>query len=1042
MGVEIELLGRFAVRREGGEVEAAQFGGRRVRQLVRILAVERGRVVTRDALIEALWGEQLPADPPTNLNVVVNRARRALGDTDLIQTAGGGYLLRSGPGVVVDVEQFEAQVERARDALACGDVAAARADAHSALGVWGEPLPEDAYADWVRGHRDRLERLHQEALEVATAAALAAGAARDAVNLAAEAVARQPLREAAHLLLVRAFAADGDNAAALAAYSDLRRVLAEELGIDPSAEAAHLHEQLLRGTVPVRASRPPVRPRADATPLVGRERELDELRGLGSENRIGVVAGRSGWGKSRLLEELCAVVDRRVLSARALLPERDEPWSLARTLLQTALSTGVDVRRLVGAATLASLADVLPDLDAPEPPLDPQTRRALTQQGAVRVLGATAPSLVVVDDLQWADSSSLDVLALLAGRSVDVTMVCAYRPEEVGEESPVARFLSVLAEARPVEVQLGPLGATAIGRLVASDPVVSALAEHTDGSPFAVLQAVRTLEREGMLRRGASGGWRVVGEPAPDRVREVAHAGQRQAVWRQFERQPRDARELLALLALLGRPAPVRLLATALSSTTQDALPVLRDLARNRLVRHVAAGFRVAHDLVAETVRDRLDPAERARLHQLLASALEESGSPVDEVARHLAGAGDAGAAASAYAKAATERLDRFAHREAEQLAIEGLQLDPLGEARSALLEVRAETYARRGDLRGARDDLRAALAGMVSRPGRSRLLTRLAVLTSGAEDLLRAAELASLALAEAGDDAGARARALHVAAVVDMNLEHGPRSEARFAEALSLFTSIGDAAGVADILDAGAMTLFGNGDISGGVAAFDRVAKLFADNGNLLRVVTPRSTRGHGLVFAARPQEALAETESALELARGLGYAEGEAMVLWHHAEALVACGRCAEGLAAAEMGLSIAQRIGHRGNTAVTLRALGIARSALGDLEGAADAFRGSLQSSENLSMLACWARSRLALTLLAQECIDEAAEHVRDALAAGPELAQYEARLAHCELAVKRGDDDAQAVVAQALQRALAGGHQVSAVRLQELIDRMPT
>lgn len=256
--MEIDLLGRFAVRRGGRVVEAAEFGGRRVRQLIRILAAERGHVVSRDALIEALWGRQLPADPGTNLNVVVNRARRALGEPDVLQTASGGYVLREGPGVLVDVERFEELVSRARAARSRGDgVDAARA-AGAALELWGEPLPEDAYADWARQHRDRLERLHQDALEIGAAGLVVTGNAREAVALAAQAVARQPLREAAYLLLVRAHVAEGDQAAAVAAYLDLRRMLADELGIDPSPEATALYEQLLRGTTTSSAGSPAI----------------------------------------------------------------------------------------------------------------------------------------------------------------------------------------------------------------------------------------------------------------------------------------------------------------------------------------------------------------------------------------------------------------------------------------------------------------------------------------------------------------------------------------------------------------------------------------------------------------------------------------------------------------------------------------------------------------------------------------------------------------------------------------------------------------
>lgn len=1044
--MQIDLLGPFAVRVDGRIVDPAEFGGRRVRQLLRLLAAQRGRVVTRDALIEALWGEHPPADPATNLNVIVNRARRALGEADVIRTIGAGYAMRDGSGIIVDAEQFEAGVRRAVDAHARAEYAEAASAAMDALRLWGEPLAEDAYADWARPFRDRLDRLHQDALEVTADALLAVGKARDAVEFAADAVARQPLREPAHLLLVRAYAADGDVAAAVASYLDLRRILADELGLDPSAEATSVYERLLHGTASTHA---PQRQRVGLPPLVGRERELAELRGVGSDHRIAVIPARSGWGKSRLLEELCQRTDRRVLFARALVSERDEPWSLARGLLDTPPVAELDLPALLSAPTLAALSDLLPDVDAPTSVADPRSRRALIQQSILRVVETTAPSLVVLDDLQWADSSSLGALAQLVARGSDVALVVAYRPEEVVAGSPVARFVAVLGETHPLEVALPPLGAEALQQLVERPQVAAALAEYTDGSPFAVLQTARTLEREGLLRRGASGGWDAMAEDVHERVREVAHAGQRDTVWRQFERLPPRAQELAALLALVGRPVPVRLVAVALGLEVDEAMRVLRELARGHLVRHDAAGFRADHDLVGETIRDRLDPVMGAQLHQRIADALTATDGPVDEIARHLASAGDAAAATSAYVTAATSRLERYADREAEQLAAEGLALDPAPEERAVLLEVRAETRFRHADLEAARTDLRTALRLTTERTARSRLLTRVAELTAGAVDILEASELAELAVAEAGDDLPARGRALYVRALiarnrlfsVDHHLVEDQRQaiEAQFDEALEIFTEVGDAAGMADIIDARAMNRFGYGDITGGIAQFDRVARLFTDSGNLLRVVMPRSTRGHGLMMARRPQEGLEETAAALELARSLGYGEGEAFVLWHHAELLASCGRPEDALAAADAGLALARRIDHRGYIAINVCAQGVARAALGDLTGAAAAFEETLVMTHDQNlMFAGWAHSRLAQTRLLQGRVDEAAAHVQAALDIPLGLQLYEARLARCELAFVRGDADRASLIDDARRRALEGGHFASAARLDQLAE----
>ena len=250
--VEIWLLGRFVVRCGAAEVPAREFGGRRVRTLIRVLASRRGELVPKDALADALWAERLPADPAANLEVLIHRARRALGDPSLITTGPGGYAFTGGEGCLIDMEEFRKLAEAGRTALAAGDWVGALGWFGRALEWWrGEPLPEDAYADWARPVRAELARLHLEALEGAAEAALRLGDPARAVEFAEMAVAREPLREAARMLLMRALYLSGDRAGALRAYEELRRGLSEELGVDPSPEAVQLHVGMLRGELGV-----------------------------------------------------------------------------------------------------------------------------------------------------------------------------------------------------------------------------------------------------------------------------------------------------------------------------------------------------------------------------------------------------------------------------------------------------------------------------------------------------------------------------------------------------------------------------------------------------------------------------------------------------------------------------------------------------------------------------------------------------------------------------------------------------------------------
>jgi tetratricopeptide (TPR) repeat protein len=181
-------------------------------------------------------------------------------------------------------------------------------------------------------------------------------------------------------------------------------------------------------------------------------------------------------------------------------------------------------------------------------------------------------------------------------------------------------------------------------------------------------------------------------------------------------------------------------------------------------------------------------------------------------------------------------------------------------------------------------------------------------------------------------------------------------------------------------------------------------------------RVVVPRSTRGHDLLFADLTQDALADTTEALALARSLGYAEGEAYASWHHSEALTAAGRTALALETAERGLALAQRIGHPGWTAAAFRAHGMAQEAAGDLHLAQASFGRSLAAADGFPLLTCWAHARLGLVLILLGDTAGSARHIDTALAVGPPLGHYEARLARAALAVARAEPDAARLVAR--------------------------
>ncbi len=1056
--VELRLLGRFVVSVAGTELPSASFGGRKVRTLLRILATRQGHFVTHDELAEALWESRPPVDPVANLQVLVNRARRAVDRAALVLTGPGGYALADAATCRVDTEEFLAAVTTAE---ARQGRAALRAYQAALAASGGEPLAEDRYAEWSQPYRIRFLRQRQTALEQAAGLALQCGEHPLAVEYASAAVAADPLRENATVLLVRALAAVGDPAGALAQYDVFRRLLADELGLDPSPAAAAVQADLLRhGDSTARTTRLAQRPPEFAgLPFVGRTDDHAALAAALHRGGLISLTGQSGVGKSRLVAEIVTggsglSMPGPTLSMRASWSQRTQPFGVARQLFDEILAADVFALGGLPDRLRAALTDVVPDLSIETGGgIDLESRRALLIEAAVRVVAVRAPLVLVVDDAHWVDASSVQLLGTLADRVDGIAVLLVLRPDEIPPGGELPALLSRLEVDR--RIVLTGLSRGAVAELIAgadpagggvadadpagggladaasagfdhlADGLVNALWDSTDRTPFAIGEVLRELAAEGLITPTTAGRWTVAAPETVTRANALGLAGQRRAIATRVSRIDDATATILALLALRGGECTVGLLAAAVSTAEPAVVDSLGRLARQGLARATESGWVVAHDLIGEVVVAGLGPDTRVRCHGLLAAALARGSDAPAELAEHWLGAGDSARAAEAYAAAAQQALQTFADREAAALADSGLAIrsDPVAQA--SLWQTRAEARRRLGDMAGARDDLREALAVLPSGPPRAVALARLALLASGSDDLVRASALAELALIEAGESAAGRAWSLEVASVIDMNLGRPQRARTRADEAFDIYQHEHDSGGAARVLDARAMATFLAGEVTTGTRLLRQAADLFEDSGDLARLVTPRSTCGHGLVFGGRADAGLGQVDLAWDTARALGHPEAQAYVLWHRSEALSSLGRAAEAMADAREALALSTRIGHRGWTATAWRAVGIAEQAAGDLDAALASFEFSLQRCENLELFGSWAAARCAMVLTAMGRTGRAADFVERALATGPPLGHYEARLAAVELAAALGDGGAGSLAVDALRRAEAGG-----------------
>ncbi|MGI3780311.1 MAG: BTAD domain-containing putative transcriptional regulator, partial [Janthinobacterium lividum] len=301
--------GPLQVLRDGQDVTPP---GVRLRALLCRLAVDPGRRVSSDELAEAVWADELPADPTNALQSLVSRLRRSLGSGGLVTQEPTGYRLALGEQDV-DASRLRLEVARGDAAQREEDLATAGRAYAAALALWrGDPLVDAGEAPYVSGQVRSWEALRLNAARGRAECALATGTAATVVDELGELALAHPLDERLRLLLMRTLAAAGRSAEALAAYEEARRVLADELGTDPGPALVALHLQLLRGEVdPVPEPEPAARPGATRrsnlparrTSFVGREPELERVLAALETSRLVSVVGPGGAGKTRLAVE-------------------------------------------------------------------------------------------------------------------------------------------------------------------------------------------------------------------------------------------------------------------------------------------------------------------------------------------------------------------------------------------------------------------------------------------------------------------------------------------------------------------------------------------------------------------------------------------------------------------------------------------------------------------------------------------------------------------------------------------------------------------
>ncbi|WP_433518124.1 ATP-binding protein [Nonomuraea sp. CA-143628] len=667
-GLRLQILGPLRLWRGDEELDA---GPRQQAFLLALLLAREGRLISTAELVDLIWDDDAPASAVNVIHKYVGTLRRLL-EPPLPVRGSGSYLRRRGSGYmfvarngILDLAVFRQSVQAAGQAVARQQREAALDCYVKGLELWqgstGEGL---AYGPAAMPIFAGLDSEFLSTCAAAAELALSLGRPERVLPPLQLAATMSPLHEPVLASLITTLGAAGQQAQALSVYQTVRARLTEELGIDPGPALRAAHQRVLNnapappvrmtdGQPPAPWGRTPGKP--PAVGLVGRGAELTVLRqatetALAGGKGLIIIEGEPGVGKTRLLEENAAEAERRgalVVWGRCLEGDGTPsmwPWVQAAGTVLDALP--VTARQNWLTTEFGRLLDPGDEAVAPRPLPDGRAQFRLFEQVAAAIgeVSALRPVLLVIDDLQWADVTSLQLFSHLAARlPTGATVIGALRDRAPVPGTELSRMLAAVSRVSGQRrIRLGPLSQAEVAELVheetgqaPSPDTARDIHARTAGNPFFVRELSLLLSTGGMLGESQASARAGVPSTVLDVVRD------------RLADLDDGARGLLQVAALIGRDIDLRLLANAAGLDVQVSLDRLGPGEALGLLEPAPGNpfsLRFSHDLVREAVARTTPQSRTSRLHLHVADALERTDAlgdrAAERVAHHLWSAG------------------------------------------------------------------------------------------------------------------------------------------------------------------------------------------------------------------------------------------------------------------------------------------------------------------------------------------------------------------------------------------------------------------
>jgi len=692
-----------------------------------------------------------------------------------------------------------------------------------AVDLYTGDLLEEIYDDWVVSERERLRALCLDALAKLVRSHREQREYGRALSYAERLLSLDPWREDIVRTVMSLHYDAGDAAGAMAEFTRFAQRLRDELSVAPMPETLAVRDAILRSEpLPGAVVRPPQHDASGgvrATPMlpfIGRAREIASLqmhwtraaRGNGS---FVLIAGEAGVGKTRLAAELARTAESQ--GGRVFVGATSTPESMPYQSIVEALRSALPLlsARPFPPPTAAVLARVLPELQAQFGRL-PEIAPVTSEDETKRVLNALAdavlrlsrprPALLVLEDLHWAGSATLEALATLARRvdGAPLLVLATYRDEEAGPSHRLRAVVRELkAEQRLATVALERLEREDVADLITKvkglahddTTIVDRLYAHTEGNALFLNETIaEAIEHTGGMLpalSNASNGIAAVIASRTDRLGDAA-------------------RTVAEAAAVCGQGSSLEVLGDVVTMSAAAVSEAVNELLDRRILREASARSGVdyvfSHQLIGASIYQRIAPSVRARRHARIAHVMqrlhaERPNAVARELAVHFERAGLADEAARWFGEGARASAAVYAAEDAIALASKALELERDRAKRIELLQLREELQGRAGDRSGQRADIEALDAELADSDDAARfdvLRRRMLLARSlGETQEERALIKRMTSLANSTPDLHVRAEALRHRAAHAVLLSRQVEAREPAAEALTLFEKLGD---------------------------------------------------------------------------------------------------------------------------------------------------------------------------------------------------------------------------------------------------------